>query len=185
MSAVQTFDFNAAEKVGAFYGGASVEGASASFIVKLKDANYVALSFPRQGNPAVARFTVTGDDDDGDAPAGYRVKLYDFGITMPSQIRRNATLKIHSDGPSVHEMDIYKLTPGKTADDFKMCTMDPNCTDIPATQAGGLTIVSPGVTVWLNVRLEPGDYFATCFLPDSNGMPHIMDGMFTTFKVVR
>lgn len=53
-----------------------------------------------------------------------------------------------------------------------------------AVPPGGTGILTPGVSMWLDVDLPAGDYAAVCFAPDGwNGPPHAMMGMIKVFSV--
>ncbi len=49
---------------------------------------------------------------------------------------------------------------------------------------GGLGWISPGMTAWIEVDLEPGTYIALCFVFDEEtGMPHVAMGMVDVFTI--
>jgi hypothetical protein len=44
--------------------------------------------------------------------------------------------------------------------------------------------LTPGTTAWIEVDLEPGTYFALCYVFDPNtGQPHVAMGMVDVFSV--
>jgi hypothetical protein len=49
---------------------------------------------------------------------------------------------------------------------------------------GGLGWLTPGATAWTEVDLEPGTYFALCYVFDpETGQPHVANGMVDVFTV--
>jgi len=54
----------------------------------------------------------------------------------------------------------------------------------PFTAIGGVAPLYPGVTNYLELMLDAGDYFAICFVPDAaTGAPHFALGMLMPFTV--
>jgi hypothetical protein len=116
--------------------------------------------------------------------------------------------EITNTGTQLHEMGIAKLAPGVTfemvqamlmsteatpaADMAAMATPDAATNDMatpaaagaPFTSIGGAAPMSPGTSLWYTADLDAGDYFAICFVPDSeSGAPHFVLGMISPFTI--
>ena len=56
-----------------------------------------------------------------------------------------------------------------------------------AEEAGYVGVMSPGQSNYVTLDLTPGEYVATCFVPDhrgdATGTPHFMLGMMQNFTV--
>jgi hypothetical protein len=115
------------------------------------------------------------------------VALVDFAFGMPAEIRAGPQQwHVVNRGEQVHHIALMKLLPGMTVDDV---------TTFLATEEGeppveflaSTNILSAGVSNYLTLDLEPGAYFAACFLPDhknGSGDPHFMMGMTSAITVV-
>ena len=55
----------------------------------------------------------------------------------------------------------------------------------PFALYGGTAPMNPGMTNWLDLDLEPGNYGAICLVPSpaNNGAPHVALGMAMPFTV--
>ena len=82
-----------------------------------------------------------------------------------------------------HELAIVRLSPGRTAQDVINWFKQPG--PPPFTAAGGFSAVAPHGRGWVELHLAPGNYVATCFVPDDAGshQPHGELGMDVAFTV--
>ncbi len=162
-------------------------------LLNMQPGSYVALCFDSDpGDPTphfakgmIKQFTVTGTATTATVPSDGTVTLKDFQITLPGAITQSKalTLQVVNNGPSIHEMAVIKLGAGKTVQDFVKAFADPNGSHEGFTDAGGLGAQDPGGTGYVLLNLSPGNYIATCFVPDAQGKPHFADGMYTAFTV--
>ncbi|MHB8646784.1 MAG: hypothetical protein ACYDAR_13420 [Thermomicrobiales bacterium] len=131
--------------------------------------------------------TVTGTAGEAMPPtADGTVTMKDFAFDLPDVITqaKPLTLQVVNNGPSEHEMALFKLLPGKTPQDALAFVQSRNPTGPPPGDvAGGLTAIAPGSSGWVVLNLAPGTYFVACFVPDSSGKPHVADGMYASFTV--
>ncbi len=134
----------------------------------------------------VQSFTVTGASSTSQVPpqANGQVLLRDFSYVLPSTIPSGPiTLQVTNQGSQPHEMALYQLASGKRMQDVLAFLQKPTGPP-PFQEAGGIAALAPGSTAWLKLDLQPGNYVALCFVPDSTtGKPHVMLGMITTFTV--
>jgi hypothetical protein len=123
-----------------------------------------------------------------------------------------SVLQVTNQGDEPHELAILKLAPGMSADTFiAIMTASEEATEgtpeatsdgdemdhaspvaspageameqPPFSEAGGIQALSPGLTGWAVLDLEPGDYVAVCFVPNAEGVPHATLGMVKAFSV--
>ncbi len=88
---------------------------------------------------------------------------------------------VQNNDPVDHELLVLKLDRGVSTDTL-LRTPGPQ---LPAgvTMVGQATIANNSNGRLLLTDLEPGLYTIVCLLPDENGVPHLADGMETTFLV--
>jgi len=168
-------------------------GGRQEVVLNLPPGDYVAVCFDSDpGDPTphfakgmVKQFTVTGTATAATVPNDGMVTLKDFQITLPAVITQSKalTLQVVNHGPSLHELALLSLGPGKTVQDFLKASADPAASHAGFTAIGGLAALDPGGTGYVLVNLPPGNYIAACFVPDAQGKPHIADGMYTAFTV--
>jgi uncharacterized cupredoxin-like copper-binding protein len=125
----------------------------------------------------------------GGAPApeptsSVTVTLSDYAFNVQGSLNAGKhTIKIVNKGPQVHEIELVRLTPGKTLKDFMafMAKMDG---PPPGNALGGVAGFGAGGTTYLTADLTPGNYALICFVPDmKDGKPHFEHGMTKEFKV--
>src|SRR6266487_285641 len=184
-----------------FFGGANAlkPGQSQEVILNLTQGNYVAVcvisgadNVPHFMKGMITQFTVSGaattqvqpPKEDG------TILLKDFSFVLPQSLPSGpVTLKVTNQGPQAHEMDIVKLTQGKTIEDLKKLLNSPSASQEgpPPSwieDAGGMAGLQLGSSAWIKLNLQPGNYAALCFFPDpKTGQPHFMKGMIGSFKV--
>ncbi|HKH29134.1 MAG TPA: hypothetical protein VKA61_12485, partial [Sphingomicrobium sp.] len=57
--------------------------------------------------------------------------------------------------------------------------------NLPVSNAGGIQAMDPGLTGWMLLDLEPGEYLAVCMVPSppNEQAPHAALGMLQGFTV--
>jgi uncharacterized cupredoxin-like copper-binding protein len=122
------------------------------------------------GPAAKARVvTVTGADFTFDAPE-----------TIPAGVTE---FRFLNKGPSIHHMQILKLTEGKTFDDLSAALANPGPPPAWIKMLGGPNAPAPGTESNATLTLEPGNYAIICFV-DIGGPPHFTKGMVRQLTVV-
>ena len=179
-------------------GGANTidPGGKQEVILKLTPGEYASICFvsgsdnvPHFMKGMIQHLTVTGSSDvtQAEPQASTTVTLQDFEIQMPTSVTGGAiTWKVTNNGPQLHEMDILKLHSGVTFDKFKQIMSSENAPSGPPPfdDAGGIAALQTGTSGWIKLNLQPGNYVALCFVPDTKtGKPHFMLGMMTNFTV--
>jgi hypothetical protein len=116
-----------------------------------------------------------------------RVDLVDFAFGMPAEIRSGAqTWHVVNHGEQVHHIALMKLLSGMSVDDV-MTYLATEEGEPPVEFLASTNILSAGVANYLTLDLEPGAYFAACFLPDhknGTGEPHFLMGMTQAITVL-
>lgn len=104
-------------------------------------------------------------------------------------------LEVTNLGATLHDIQFLAVPAGTTTDHAMEVFMlaDSGGTPSPDNPLASLTedfapvaassIVSPGVTTWLNVDLAPGNYLVMCPLPFPSGPPHAVIGMMEIIEV--
>lgn len=119
--------------------------------------------------------------------------IKNFNFTLPNLHAGTVILKVTNEDPMAHEMNILKLADGKTMQDataFLHKKKGPPPLDTkeygtaPFTYAGGMQPIEHGLTDWIELNLQPGNYVAVCFVPDpKTHMSHVDEGMITQFTI--
>jgi len=153
--------------------------------------------------------TVTEGTSTATAPkADGTIELMDFHFSgLPETVPAGQYVwEVKNAGQQLHEIVIYKNAPGVTFDQVKsilmaseatpaadMAGMDESATPegtpmatqgAPFTGVSGWAPANPGMSGWIIVDLEAGDYFVICFIPDAaTGAPHFALGMIQQLTV--
>ena len=118
------------------------------------------------------------------------VEAADFSFAMPDTIAGGLTsLAFTNTGQDAHHMQIFKLNPGVSRQQFDD-TLQQVLRAIPeqgeaafsglfqlGTFAGEPAPIGPGGTLHAFVNLEQGEYTLICFVAGADGVPHIAKGM--------
>jgi hypothetical protein len=112
----------------------------------------------------------------------------DFTFALPAEIPAGyVDVTLENRGKESHQVQFVKLG-SMTLAQFKAAAVK---TDVAALKAGTVLVggpngADPGKKVGALVKLDPGDYAVTCFIPaNSDGKPHAAHGMISTVKVVQ
>jgi uncharacterized cupredoxin-like copper-binding protein len=127
---------------------------------------------------SAAPSTVASGGTVAPAPRVVTVTASDYSFDAPAEVPAGlTTLRLVNKGPSLHHVQLVRLDAGKTPADF----LDAMKTEGPppswARMAGGPNPSEVGQAASSTVPLEPGQYVLICFIPASDGMPHVMKGM--------
>jgi plastocyanin len=101
---------------------------------------------------------------------------------LPGTVAGDTVLFEVANNDSVaHELLVLRLDDGISTD-VLLQTPGPQL-PVGVTMIGQATIAGDGEGQLLLTDLEPGVYTIVCLLPDETGVPHLADGMETTFTV--
>ncbi|MEO6065476.1 MAG: hypothetical protein ABIP49_06850 [Lysobacterales bacterium] len=119
-------------------------------------------------------FTVIDNGVTDDTPPVQDVvlKLHDFRFELQGTLEKGAqVIRVESVGPSMHEVDIYRLHDGKTLSDLKLWRKQEDTARTPAMSSpadamGGL-LDSHDVrrVTWIRRTFTPGHYVLHCEMP--------------------
>lgn len=169
-------------------------GYQATF-VNLHAGNYVALCFlsdggdgaPHFAHGMLSAFSVAGKGNSAHPPGHVlgSIEAFSFGYRMPAVVDGHGLYRFtNTDGRDTHEFTVLRLAPGKTAADF-LSWLQAGANGPPpvAGSGGGANALAPGLHMWVQLNLAPGDYVAVCFVPDDEGdhPPHAVLGMVQGF----
>lgn len=183
-------------------------GEATTVIMNLEEGPYVLIcEIPdEQGVPHYKMGMIVEVDakPEGDAVttapvAETTVDLIDFAFEgLPATLTTDQHIwEVTNTGEQPHEMAIFLLSPGVTADAaLAMLTAEgtgatpaappasPVAAGPPFVDVAGVAPMNPGQTVWQVLNLAAGDYVTVCFIPDpETGKPHVALGMFGEFSV--
>jgi hypothetical protein len=108
----------------------------------------------------------------------------DFKFDAPDEIPAGLTeFRFLNKGPSIHHMQILRLTNGKTFGDLSAALKRQGPPPKWMKEVGGPNAPAPGMESNATLMLEPGNYAIICFV-DIGGAPHFTKGMVRPLKVV-
>ena len=107
----------------------------------------------------------------------------DFAFALPDTLPPGlTTFRLANAGAEPHHSVLVKLAEGKTLADFQAAAMSEKMPDW-MTFPGSPAAVMPNDTSNTTTTLEPGQYVLVCYVPSSDGVPHIAKGMVRPFVV--
>jgi hypothetical protein len=106
------------------------------------------------------------------------IALSDYAFTLAKPLTAgHHTFRVVNTATQLHELELIKLAPGKTAKDVVAWIKSPKGPP-PASGVGGITPAANGAAVYFTADITPGNYLLMCFLPDAkDGKPHVEHGM--------
>jgi hypothetical protein len=108
----------------------------------------------------------------------------DFKFDAPNEIPAGLTeFRFLNKGPSIHHMQILRLTNGKNFSDLSTALKRQGPPPKWMKEVGGPNAPAPGTESNATLMLEPGNYAIICFV-DIGGAPHFTKGMVRPLKVV-
>lgn len=121
------------------------------------------------------------------------LRLYDYRFELEGQLSIGSqTIRIETPGPSLHEVDFFRLDEGRTLEDLREWQRDGKQGPAPARAVGGvLDYHHISRSVWLRMNLRPGRYVVWCgmdMVPDAEGaagnVTHADAGMFMELELI-
>jgi hypothetical protein len=167
-------------------------GDSTGSTADLPAGQYVLICFlpdPTDGKPHLTKgmmrpLTVAGPRHEAPLPvAAAEIRLKDFSFVSPPLTAGTHTFHIINDGPQTHEVQLVRLNDGVTSQQFLATLAPGSTTPPPGVMLGGPGALSTGLDDYWTVTFTPGSYLFLCFVPDTDGMPHMIKGMVHEFTV--
>jgi hypothetical protein len=120
----------------------------------------------------VHSFTVEeiGAADDRPPKEDVVMKLSDYRFELDRALRKGLqVIRIETPGPTMHEVDIYRLHEGSTVEDLKRWRKEHEGGPAPAEALGG-ALDSHDIkrVVWLRKEFVPGHHVLHCEMPVTN-----------------
>jgi hypothetical protein len=173
--------------------GLTSSGENTELWLRLDPGEYILICW-NHSRSSVQNITVreAGRPDDGPPREDAVLKLRDFSFTIQGRLKKGArVIRVETVGPSMHEADLFRLHPGRTAADVKRWYKNDLAGPPPADALGGV-LDSHDIkrVVWLKKTFAPGRYVLHCALPvnhdaksGDHSPAHADVGMVTTFEV--
>jgi hypothetical protein len=155
--------------------GLTSPGESTELWLRVDPGRYVLFCWngDHSEKTKVHSFTVEGDGGDDVSPrADVEVRLVNYRFELEGELRAGVrVLRVETPGPAMHEMDLFRLHPGKTAEDvirWRKNENDPG--PAPADALGGvLDSHDLSRVVWVRRNFVPGRYLLHCAMPLTTG----------------
>lgn len=150
---------------------------------------------PEEGGPTTTTPTSTTPDDEPGEIQEVAVEASNYAFDAPSTatsgLIRFTLTNVATD--EIHHVQLLKLATGNTSDDvvafFQLAMNATNDTALPTPpwteEASGPNAPAPGgnASSIAIVDLEEGSYAYACFIPSSDGIPHVAKGMAAPLNV--
>jgi hypothetical protein len=187
--------------------GGSAPGGSSSVTQYLEPGSYVWICpiEDTEGNPHfgkgevkafVVRAAPGGADREVAPRADMAVRLLDFSFAVDTPMRSGRhTVRVENAGVEPHDLVMMKLVPGRTIEDVQ-AWLNPErarrgdaardsapSLESMVTLAGGIAAIAPGMELFFDTELTPGEYVLTCMATAPDGRSHIEHGMIRQVSV--
>jgi hypothetical protein len=170
--------------------GLTSPGITAEMWLKVDPGQYIIICWNKDHDRTtpVHPFTVeeTGALDDLPPKEDVVLKLVDYRFEFDRALRKGVhVVRVETAGPSMHEMDIYRLHQGSTVEDLKRWRKEDEKGPTPAEALGG-ALDSHDIkrVVWLRKEFTPGHYVLHCEMPVTNTkLNHADVGMVREFEI--
>jgi hypothetical protein len=149
--------------------GLTSPGETTEIWSKLDPGQYIIICFnnghadtttPR---PFTVEYTIADDEPPKEDVVA---KLIDYRFELVGRLRKGVqAIRVETTGPSMHEMDIFRLHEGKTLTDVHRWRKNPR-SSAPADAMGGvLDNHDIKRVVWVRINFTPGRYVFHCEMP--------------------
>src|SRR6266513_2159616 len=154
--------------------GLTSPGATAELWLRVDPGQYIIICWNKDHDKTtpVHTFTVEeiGAADDRPPKEDVVMKLFDYRFELNRALRKGVqVIRIETPGPTMHEVDIYRLHEGSTVEDLKRWRKQHEGGPAPAEALGGaLDSHDIRKVVWLRKEVVPGHYVLHCEMPVTN-----------------
>src|SRR5882724_5864499 len=159
--------------------GLTSPGETEEVWVRVDPGNYLIICWNNghAKSTSVHPFTVQYAISDDEPPKEDVVlKLVDYRFELQGSLRKGRqVIRVETPGPTMHEVDFFRLHDGRTVADLKRCRKENPGGPAPADALGG-ALDSHGLkrVVWLRKDFSPGRYVLYCEMPlaTDTSVPH-------------
>ena len=184
----------AAALTGIVGNGTVAPGDDVLLTAELTPGEYAVINIDFNGGEvplfAFDHFSVVESDNPAPAPEAQGTIVLGPGmrIEAPDDFDATGTWKVENhDDTQLHEPSVVGLADGSTTEDLIAWFADPQGEAPPMRgEFGGMGALSPGHEAWVTFEagdLAAGPYALICWVPDVNGVAHLMSGMFQDFTI--
>jgi hypothetical protein len=168
--------------------GTIASGTSVVMTLDLEPGNYFVLDNPQNEESPTDQFTVVAGEESTAKPDAKGTVHLGPGmvIDLPDDFDGEGVWEfVNQDTEEVHEAAVVKLAAGATGEDLVEFFHGDMTGEFPVDgEFGSMGALGPGERAWIELEPgEPGDYVAVCFIPGTDGIPHIAKGMVRPFSV--
>ncbi len=118
------------------------------------------------------------------APNVVTINAHEYAFEAPKRIPAGlTTFRFMTPGKEPHHGILIRLDEGKTLADLAAWIKQPGPTPSWAHLDGGMMIGDPETGSNVTMTLTPGQYALICFVPSSDGVPHVAKGMIAPIEV--
>lgn len=188
--------------------GGTAPGDSSNVTQQLEPGSYVwicpvedSTGTPHFAKGEVKPFVVHAVAGDAAGRAGppksdAAIRLSDFAFAVEAPLKPGRhTIRVENAGAEPHDLSLMKLAPGRTIDELRDwmnperarrrhdAKAPPPPLEAIGSVAGGIAVISPGMSAYFDTTLTPGDYVLFCMATAPDGRSHIEHGMMQQIKV--
>jgi hypothetical protein len=127
----------------------------------------------------------TGDTPAPSAPepsVSLRMLDYSFQLSAPLKAGRQV-IRVDNVGADPHHVLLFKLTPGKTIQDFQAWLQEHMQGEAPSTFVGAMGELSTGADAYFEADLSAGEYVLVCLITGRDEVSHAAKGMIQQIRV--
>jgi hypothetical protein len=154
--------------------GLTSSGVTAEMWLRVDPGQYIIICWNKDHDKTtpVHSFIVEeiGAADDRLPKEDVLLKLFDYQFELDRALRKGVqVIRVETPGPTMHEVDIYRLNDGRTVEDLKRWRKQHEGGSSPAEALGG-ALDSHDIkrVVWLRKQFTPGRYVLHCEMPVAN-----------------
>lgn len=145
-------------------------GESTEIWSKLDPGNYIVICWnaghakTRKAHPFTVQYAIS---DDAPPKEDVILKLVDYRFELTGKLRKGMqVIRVETPGPSMHEVDLFRLHEGKTAADVRRWRKEDENGPAQADAMGGMLDSHDIHHVgWLRRNFAPGRYVLHCAIP--------------------
>ena len=173
--------------------GDAQPGGSSRAVVKIPAGRWAIFAEGPQPPALLTATAASGNRPEPAAAVQVTEVNFAFGFERAGIRAGRQVWKVTNAGTQPHEFNVNQVPAGTTfAQVLQVASLPPNATPAPGMlpfaafrDMGGVSLQSPGQSVWTELELTPGRYAAMCFVPDKHAptMIHAMEGMIALFDV--